>query len=83
MFKPHLDIPDIRQFDVEKVEGGFRITGRRIEQMAVMTDMGKRGAIVRMYDVWKKIGVKKELVRAGAKEGDKIYIGERVFEFVE
>ena len=51
--------------------------------MAVMTDMGKRGAIIRMYDVWKKVGIKKELKRMGAEEGDKVYIGERVFEFVE
>ncbi len=83
VFKPHLDIPDIRQFNIEKEEDGFRITGRRIEQMAVMTDMGKRGAIIRMYDVWKKVGIKKELKRMKAEEGDKVYIGERVFEFVE
>ncbi|MBN2096213.1 GTPase ObgE [Candidatus Peregrinibacteria bacterium] len=83
VFKPHLDIPDIRQFDIQKEENGFRVTGRRIEQMAVMTDMSKRGAIVRMQDVWKKVGIKKELERMGAQEGDKVYIGERVFEFTE
>ena len=83
VFKPHLEIPDIRQFDIQKEEGGFRVTGKRIEQMAVMTDMSKRGAIVRMYDVFKKIGIKKELIRMKAEDGDKIYIGERVFEFVE
>ena len=83
VFRPHLEIPDIRQFNIEKEEGGFRITGKRIEQMAIMTDMSKRGAIVRMYDVWKKVGIKKELIRMKAEEGDKVYIGERVFEFVE
>ncbi|MBU1017568.1 GTPase ObgE [Patescibacteria group bacterium] len=82
IFKPHLEIPDIRQFDIQKEEKGFRITGKRIEQMAVMTDMSKRGAIVRMQDVWKKVGIKKELERMGAQDGDKVYIGERVFEFV-
>ncbi len=81
VFKPHLDIPDIRQFDIQKEGGGFRVTGRRIEQMAVMTDMSKRGAIVRIQDVWKKVGIKKELERMGAQEGDKVYIGGRVFEF--
>ena len=84
VFRPHLEIPDIRQFDIQKEEGGgFRVTGKRIEQMAIMTDMGKRGAIVRMYDVFKKIGIKKELIRMKAEDGDKVYIGERVFEFVE
>ncbi|MCD6322945.1 MAG: GTPase ObgE [Clostridiales bacterium] len=83
VFKPHLDIPDARQFDVEKIEGGFRITGRRIEQIAVMTNMQKRGAVIRMYDILKKIGAQKEMAKMGGEEGDKIYIGERVFEFVE
>ena len=83
IFRPHLEIPDVRKFDVQKTDGGFRITGKRIEQMAVMTDMNKRGAILRIYDVLKKIGVRKELTRLGAKDGDKIFIGERVFEFVE
>ena len=83
VFRPHLKIPDIRQFDIQKEDGGFRITGKRIEQMAVMTDMSKRGALVRMYDVFKKVGIKKELIRMKAEDGDKVYIGERVFEFVE
>lgn len=82
VFKPHLDIPDARQFDVEKIKGGFRITGKRIEQLAIMTDMSKRGAIMRMYDIFKKIGAQKEMEKLGGEEGDKVYIGERVFEFV-
>ena len=80
-FRPHLEIPDARQFDVEKIEGGFRITGKRIEQIAVMTNMQKRGAVVRMYDILKKIGAQREMTKMGGEEGDKIYIGERVFEF--
>ncbi len=84
VFRPHLEIPDARQFEVKKVsENEFRITGRRIEQIAVMTDMSKRGAVLRMHDILKKIGAERELKRAGATEGDKILIGGRVFEFVE
>lgn len=83
VFRPHLNIPEARHFEVKKAEEGFRITGKRIEQIAVMTNMSKRGAVVRMYDILKKIGAHKELIRLGAQEGDKIYIGERVFEFVE
>ena len=82
VFRPHLEIPDVRKFDVQKTDDGFRITGKRIEQMAVMTDMNKHGAILRMYDVLKKTGAHKELIRLGAKEGDKIFIGEKVFEFM-
>ncbi|MCK5605419.1 GTPase ObgE [Candidatus Pacearchaeota archaeon] len=84
VFRPHLEIPDIRQFEVEKIdEGNFRITGKRIEQLSIMTDTNKRGAILRMYDIFKKIGAHKELLRAGIREGDKILIGKNTFTFVE
>jgi len=83
IFRPHLELPDARQFDVVKEKDGFRITGRRIEQIAVMTDMSKRGAIMRMHDVLKKIGAQKELAHLGAMDGDKVYIGVRVFEFMK
>ena len=83
VFRPHLEIPDARQFDVEKIEGGFKITGKRIEQIAIMTDMSKRGAIVRMYDVLKKIGAHKEMKKLSGEEGDKIYIGERIFDYID
>ena len=83
IFRPHLEIPDTRQFDVEKIKDGFRITGKRIEQISIMTDMNKRGAIIRIYDVLKKIGAQKEMEKLGGEEGNKIYIGENVFDFVE
>lgn len=83
VFKPHLELPNIRQYTIEKTEDGFRISGARIEQIAIMTDMSKRGAIIRMQDVLSKIGAQKELTRLGAEEGDKIHIGVRVFDFVE
>ncbi len=81
VFKPHLDIPDARKFDVEKTDDGFKIVGKRIEQIAIMTDMSKRGAHIRVLDVLKKIGAHKELIRFGAKDGDKVQIGVRQFEF--
>jgi GTP-binding protein len=84
VFRPHLTISDSRVFEVTKEEEGvFRVTGRRIEQIAIMTDMSKRGAIHRVLDVLKKIGAHKELLRLGARDGDKIRIGERVFELTE
>jgi len=83
VFRPHLDFSDTRQFEIEKEKDGFRIIGKRIEQIAVMTDMSKRGAIMRMYDILKKIGAQKELAHLGAMDGDKVYIGVRVFEFIK
>lgn len=83
IFRPHLEIPDARQFEVAKInENSFRVTGKRIEQIAIMTDMSKRGAIMRMLDVLKKIGAWREMEKLGAKEYDKIHIKDRVFDFI-
>ncbi|MBN2087723.1 GTPase ObgE [Candidatus Peregrinibacteria bacterium] len=83
VFRPHLDLPDTKQYTIEKTDDGFRIIGKRIEQLAIMTDMSKRGGIFRMHDILNKIGVYKKIINMGAKTGDKIYIGERIFDFTE
>ncbi|MBN2307098.1 GTPase ObgE [Candidatus Peregrinibacteria bacterium] len=83
VFRPHLKIPDAKNFKVKKEENGFRISGKRIEQIAVMTDMSKKGAIFRMHDVLEKIGAYREMKRLGGKDGDKIQIGNRTFEYME
>ncbi|MFH0837745.1 MAG: Obg family GTPase CgtA, partial [Patescibacteria group bacterium] len=82
VFRPHLEIPDARNFSVEKTEDGFRITGRRIEQLAIMTDMSKKGAIFRMHDILEKIGAYREIRKMGGRESDKIQIGKRVFTYM-
>lgn len=83
VFRPHLEIPDAKQFSVEKFDNGFRIIGKRIEQLAIMTDISKRGAILRMQDILKKIGAYREMVKLGGKDGDIIYIANRQFKFIE
>ena len=83
VFRPHLEIPDAKQFNVEKTDEGFRISGKRIEQIAVMTDVSKRGAVIRMHDILKKIGAYREMTKLGGKDGDIIRIGEREFKFIE
>lgn len=83
VFRPHLELPNIRQYTIEKEGDDFRVKGKRIEQLAIMTEMTKRGAIIRMYDIWNKVGIQKELTRMGAQEGDKVHIGVRTFVFME
>lgn len=82
VFKPHLENFSTRNFTVEKEGEGFRIKGKRVEQLAIMTDMTKRGGIYRMHDILDKIGAYRELKKLGATDGNKIYIGERTFEFM-
>ncbi len=83
VFRPHLEIPDAKNFRVQKEEDGFRISGKRIEQLAIMTDMSKKGGIFRMHDILSKIGAYREMKKLGGKDGDRIRIGDRVFEYME
>ena len=83
VFRPHMEISDTKNFTVEKTENGFCISGRRIEQLAIMTDMSKKGGIFRMHDILGKIGAYREMKKLGGKEGDKIRIGQRTFEYME
>ncbi len=83
VFRPHLEIPDAKKYTVEKTDDGFLISGKRIEQLAIMTDMGKKGGIYRMHDIMKKVGIYREMIKMGGKLGNKIYIGEREFSFKE
>ena len=62
------------KYSVDQTEDGFVITGKRIEQIAIMTDENNEEALMRVYDVCKKMGIMKELIRLGIKNGDKIRI---------
>jgi len=83
VFRPQLAIPEMRQFSVKKIGEEYVVTGKRIEQLAVMTPMSQRGGLLRLFDVLKKIGAYRELHRLGAREGDKFRIGKKTFEFRE
>lgn len=56
----------------------FRVTGKRIEQIVVMTDFSNHEAVARVYDVCEKMAIDKELRRAGATFGDEIHIGKQM-----
>lgn len=95
VFRPHLE-ENPRKFTIEKIDEFkevvdeeevmkkvFRVHGKRIEQIANMTEMTNRSAVHRVHDVMKKLGVQKQLVRDGAESGDTILIGEQEFRFKE
>lgn len=79
VYRPHLEDP--RAFWIEekrkrsKNKGTlFVVRGKRIEQIVVMTDFQSPEAISRVYDVFDKMGVQRELQKLGASEGDEIEI---------
>jgi len=59
----------------------FLVKGPRIEQIARMTNLEQDGAIHRIYDVLKKMDIHRELLRAGATNGDYVKIAWHVIEF--
>lgn len=80
IFRPALE-KDFHAFDVKLLHSGsrantFSVTGGRIEQIVVMTDFSNPEAVARVYDVFEKMKIDKELRLAGARYGDKIKIRE-------
>lgn len=53
----------------------FEVTGRRIEQIVIMTDFSNQEAQARVYDVIGRMGINKALRSCGAHFGDEIKIG--------
>jgi GTP-binding protein len=70
-------------WDVIVIEDGFRVTGKRIERLVEMTNLGNRDAVHYLYRKMKRIGVIEKLNEMGAGIGDNVYIGEFEFQYEE
>ena len=77
---PHLTSDRTDAFKIEEETIGkqtlFRVRGKRIEQIAQMTDWGNNSAIQRFRDIEERIGLQKALKNLGANESSTIFIGE-------
>ena len=69
------------RFEVEKAESGYRVIGGRVERLVLQTDFENEEAMQRMRKAFKAMAVQAELVKAGAKNGDTIFVAKRKFEF--
>ena len=65
--------PDM--FTIQREEGAYRVIGRRIERLAAQTDFENPESSERFQRDLAKLGVERELVRAGVVEGDSVRIG--------
>lgn len=87
--KPHLKLAG-KRFEVRFVKKGihggaekkdygiYSIKGKNIEKMVQMTDFSNDQAIERIYDYIERSGINKELMKLGAKDGDELYIGNKI-----
>lgn len=72
-----------RAWDAVKTASGFEVKGKRIVNLAAMTDLNNEEALYGFQRRLKRIGVFERLRELGATEGSTITIGEMEFEFNE
>lgn len=70
-------------WNVIRVEEGFEIVGRRIERMVAMTELSNRDAVRYLHRRLSRMGVIDALKKAGAEEGDTVFVKNVVFTFAD
>jgi GTP-binding protein len=70
-----------REFSVGREGEGFRVVGESLERLIAVTDLDDDSSVLRLQRQLVRIGVERALLRAGAKEGDEIHIGDEAFTF--
>ena len=68
---------------VEPVDGGWRVAGREAERLVSRFDPRNAGAVAYLQRHFEGMGLAKLLRRAGARDGDDVWIGEAVFEYFD
>lgn len=75
VLKPLEEGGTMRSYAIEKKDDVIVITGKRIEQLAKMTNFDSRGGLLRFKDVIDRIGLLKEIRRLRKGEDVSVYIG--------
>lgn len=92
IFRPHIEnidpkhwtiTPEVQQGDAYGTprREGFRIRGKRFEQIVVMTNFDNKEAVMRVRDVMDKLGIQKELLKMGATDGTPIFVKDKTYPF--
>lgn len=68
-------------FEIEREDDGWRVTGATVERWVAMTDLENEEALRFLWRRLRRIGLAEALRRAGAEDGDTIYIGQEEFTF--
>ena len=68
-------------FAVEREGAGFRVRGRRVERLVAQTDFSNEESAQRFQRELARLGIEKELRRAGVAAGDTVRIGRRELEW--
>lgn len=63
-------------------DGRWRVSGRSVERWVFETDLEDDGDVATLQRRLQKEGVERKLASLGARRGDEVAIGDRVFEFL-
>ncbi len=74
---------DPRQFEIQRMADGWRISGKSIERAAAMTYWDNDASIRRFQKILETLGIDEALRKAGVKEGETVSIGEYELEWSE
>ena len=67
---------DENAFEISREGKAFRLTGRKVERVVVMTNFDQEEAVFRLHRIFKGMGITEALEKAGVQEGDMVRIGE-------
>ena len=74
---------DESAFQVSREGMAYRVRGKKVERVVVMTNFDQEEAILRLHRVFQAMGITAALESAGVSEGDKVRIGEVELEWRE
>lgn len=77
VFRPN----DEEAFEIVRDGDAFRVRGKRIERVAVMTDWANDEAVARFQRIIKAMGIQEALQGAGVELGDMVLIGDHELEW--
>jgi GTP-binding protein len=78
------EIPKKVNFEIIKWdEGVYEVTGKDVELLLKKYPIDQKDARIKILEILEKSGLEKTLRNLGVKEGDTVYLGNFVFEYME
>lgn len=67
------------EFEIKRIKDTYVVKGKNVERLIAMTDLDMEESVKRTQQILNKMGIERQLVSAGIKEGDTVKIGQVEF----